>query len=477
MSEIRKNFFYSSILTSAGYIFPLLTYPYVSRVLGVTNIGICNFVDGIINYYVLFSLMGILAVGIREVAATKCDRTRLSKTFSSLLCLNAISTTIVLFLLVASIFAVPKLYEHKELMFIGIFKVLFNYLLIEWFYKGLEDFKYITICSLLTKTLYTISVFVFVRESSDYRVYYLLTMLMIAGSAIMNLLHSRKYVDFSFRDISFKPYLSAFLILGVYLLLTSMYSTFNIVYLGFVCGETEVGYYTTATKLHTIFLALFTAFTGVMMPRMSSLASQGLLGELKNLLHKSFHVLFVFSVPVVFFTVVFAPQIVHFIAGPGYENAVMPMRIVMPLILIIGYEQIAVIQVLMPLKKDRAIFINSCVGALFGLIVNVLLVGYLKSVGSSLVWVSSELIVLFMASYFLKKYINVSFPIRGLIKYFLCSLPCVVVLVAIEIFISNNFVCLVLGAVFAFLYYYFLYVVALKDKIVLSLFQQVFKRS
>lgn len=475
MQDLKKNFFYSSILTSANYIFPLLTYPYVSRVLGVTNIGICNFIDSIINYYVLFSAMGILSVGIREVAASRNDRQSLSKTFSSLLCLNAVSTTIVLVLLVISIFTVDRLYEYKELMFVGFFKVLANYLLIEWFYKGIEDFKYITMCNLFTKVLYVVGVFVFVRESADYGIYYLLSMLMIAGSAFINLVHSRKFVDFSIHGISLKPYIPAFLILGIYFLLTSMYTTFNVTYLGFVCGETEVGYYSTATKLHSIFLALFTAFTGVMMPRMSALASEGLFDELRTLFAKSLHVLFVFSIPVIIIAVVFAPQIVYVISGPGYEDAVHPMRIVMPLILIIGYEQIAVIQVLMPLKKDRAIFINSAVGAFVGLLANILLVGCLKSVGSALVWLASELVVLSLSAYYLKKYVNLDFPFKELFKYISLSIPCVILSGLIYEVVPNKIVSLLSGALVVSAYYYVLYVKVMKDPLILSLLQRISK--
>jgi O-antigen/teichoic acid export membrane protein len=94
MVTLKKNIFYSTILTTANYIFPLLTYPYVSRVLGVDKIGICNFVDSIINYFVLFSMLGVGIVGIREIAKNKNDKECLNKTFNSLFFLNTLSTTI-----------------------------------------------------------------------------------------------------------------------------------------------------------------------------------------------------------------------------------------------------------------------------------------------------------------------------------------------------------------------------------------------
>ena len=368
MVTLKKNIFYSTILTTANYIFPLLTYPYVSRVLGVDKIGICNFVDSIINYFVLFSMLGVGIVGIREIAKNKNDKECLNKTFNSLFFLNTLSTTIMLVLLIIAINIVPKLNEHKELMYIGAFKLVFNYLLIEWLYKGLEDFKFITNRTVIIRCLYVISVFIFIHDVNDYKLYYLLMALMVVLNSIVNILYSRKFVKYSLSNIYIKPYIRPFIILGLYMLLTSMYTSFNVAYLGFVAGETEVGYYTTATKLYGIILSVFTAFTGVMLPRMSALIAEHNIDEFKNLLKKSVNLLFGFSIPLISFTMIFAKPIILLLSGKGYDGAITPMQIVMPLILIIGYEQILVIQTLMPLKYDKAILINSIVGACIGIL-------------------------------------------------------------------------------------------------------------
>ena len=294
MANLKRNIIYSGILTTANYIFPLVTYPYVSRVLGVDKIGICNFVDSIINYFILFSMLGISIIGIREIAKNKNTKEGLNRTFNSLFFLNTISTTIMLILLIIAINMVPKLYENKELMYIGALKLVFNYLLIEWLYKGLEDFKFITNRTVIIKCLYVISVFLFVHDANDYKLYYLLLSLMIILNAIVNILYSRNIVKYSLSNICIKPFIKPFIILGIYMLLTSMYTSFNVAYLGFVAGEIEVGFYTTATKLYSIILSVFTAFTGVMLPRMSALIAEHKIDEFKSLLDKSVNLLFVF---------------------------------------------------------------------------------------------------------------------------------------------------------------------------------------
>lgn len=423
MSSIKRNFLYSSILTVSGYLFPLITYPYISRVLGVDNIGLCNFIDSIINYFVLFSMLGIGVVGIREVAKNKTDKVALSFCFRDIIVFNLMLTFIVEVILLASVFFIPQLYVHKEMFFIGALKLLANVFLIEWFYKGMEEFRYITLRSIVVKFLYVVSVFLFVHDRDDYGVYYLLLTSMYVINAIFNWTYLRHFISFTIASVCPWRYSKTIAIMGCYSILTSMYTTFNVIYLGFVTNETEVGYYTTATKLYSIIMALFTTFTGVMLPRMSTLVAEKKMNEFNRLINLSCSILFKFSLPLVVLTIIYAPEIINFISGNGYEGAIVPMRIVMPLMVVIGYEQIVIVQTLMPLKKDKAVFVNSIIGAMVGLILNLLLVSYFKSVGSAIVWVCSEVAVMLSAQYWLKKYWNKQFPYSMFLKELANLLP------------------------------------------------------
>lgn len=467
---LKKNIVYSSILTVSNYLFPFLTYPYISRVLGVTNIGICNFIDSIINYYILFSMMGMGTIAIRAIANNKNDDGKLSKTFSSLFLLNSISTIIVLCVLIASIYIVPTLYQYKEMMYIGAFKLIFNYLLIEWFYKGIENFKYITQRSIIVKCVYVVLVYLLIKERNDYIIYYALSTLIIVINAFLNLFYSRHFTRFTLKGISIIPYLKPFVILGIYSLLTSMYTSFNVAFLGFVAGEKEVGYYTTAVKLYTILLSLFTAFTGVMMPRMSALIANGERNEFMRLAKKSIETLLLFVMPVIVFSMAFAPQIIHIIAGPEYGNAVLPMRIVMPLMLIIGYEQIIIIQILMPLKKDKAVLINSILGALVGILMNILLVPDLKSIGSAIVWVTAEITVLCSGQYFVSRYIDFKFPYKEILKNLFYALPIGILCYIISQFNIQIVITLIIGFISLCVYYFLINSYILRNEILRSLF-------
>lgn len=475
MPSIKTNFLYSSILTTANYIFPLLTFPYVSRVLGVTNVGIVNFVDSVINYFILFSMMGMSVIGIREIAKCKNCQEKLDETFNNLFWLNTLTTIGALFILLLVTYASPQLNAHWKMMLIGGLKLISNYLLIEWFYKGLEEFRYITVRSLVIKTLYVISVFLFVREQSDYQIYFLLITLMFTVNALINIIYTRHFIHWRFENVKVTLFLSPFLMLGVYLLLISMYTTFNMTYLGFICGETEVGYYATASKLYSILIALFTAFTGVMLPRMSSLLSEGKIEEFKDLVNRSVNILFSFSIPFIIFSEIFAPLIIEIIAGRGYEGAILPMRIMMPLMLIIGYEQILFVETLIPLKKDIAILRNSILGATVGIVLNILLVSTYASVGSSIVWLISEIVVLCGGQYLANKYICLNFPLKCLLKSVLANLPLIPLLYAISS-MHGIFMSISLAFVFLLLYIVIINTYIMPNQFVLDTVKQIMCR-
>ena len=177
--SLKGNFVYSTIITISNYLFPMIVFPYVSRTLGLENVGICNFIDSIVTYFVLFSMMGIMSMGIREVAASREDRQRRSIVFSTLLVLNGLFTLLAILGLGVFTFCVDAVSEYRNMMYIGMFKLACNFLLIEWLYQGLEEFKYITQRTLIVKTCYILAVFLLVKDRGDYELYYLLTTLMV----------------------------------------------------------------------------------------------------------------------------------------------------------------------------------------------------------------------------------------------------------------------------------------------------------
>lgn len=476
MQSIKKNFVYSAILTGANYIFPLLIFPYVSRVLGVDKIGICNFVDSIVHYFMIFSMLGINVVGVREIAKSKNDRNTLNKCFSSIFILNTIFTIIAIIVYILCVLYIPKLHNYSDLMWVGAVELAFNLITIEWLFKGLEEFKFITSRTLLIKILFIISVFALIKEPSDYKLYFVLCALSLGVNALVNCVYARNYVHLKFRSLPLNVFCGAIVILGVYSILTNMYTTFNITFLGFASNDTEVGFYSTAQKVFVITLSIFTALTGVMLPRMSSLIGQNKIEEYKSLLGKTANLLFSFSFPLMLFIFFFAKDIINIISGTGYEGAVVPLKIMAPLLFVLGYEQILVIQGLMPLKKDRSILVNSVIGATVGLTLNFLIVPRLESTGTAIVWVLSEMSVLIIAQFYMQKYMGICFPY----KQFLLNVLFVVPLSLLDWVISylpfNSFVHILSAIAITSIYVLALHLCFLKNSVVNIMLNQLFDK-
>ena len=424
--SLKKNFLYSSILTVSTYLFPFLVYPYVSRTLGLSNIGIVNFVDNVINYFVLVSMMGIATVGVREIAASRNERRGLSKTFMSLLSLNAITTLIAVVALVVAMFVVPKLMPYRDLLGVGVVKLVFNLFLLEWFFAGMEDFKYITNRSLIVKCLYVLSVFVFVRDASDYRIYYVISVAMVVVNAVINIVYSRRFIDYDIRLTDFRPYLRAFFIMGVYVLLTNVYTSLNAVWLGFVTDTDEVGFFTTATKLHVIIMSVLASLTSILFPRVSSLLAENKRDEYWDKISTSLDAIYLFAFPTIAFVCVAGPALLHIIVGDGFEGSYLPLRIITPLVLVIGIEQILVIQILMAMHKDGIVLRNSFVGAAVSVLFNMLLTARLGAVGSAIVWVVAECAIMLVSMVDIYRSEKFVFPFARLLAYCLSYAPLIV---------------------------------------------------
>ena len=207
MPSLKTNFIYNFILTGSNYLMALAVFPYISRVLGPENVGIVNFVDSTIDYFIMLSTMGMMFVGVREIASAKNNPERLSSTFSGLFIVNLIFTILSLLALGTAYIFIPALSKYPEMVFIGVIKLIFKFLLIEWFFLGLEDFKYISIRSLIIKLIFVIGVFVWVRQPSDYEKYYILLVGILVAGAIANWEYGRKKIKFIFNNSSWKSHI------------------------------------------------------------------------------------------------------------------------------------------------------------------------------------------------------------------------------------------------------------------------------
>ena len=453
MSSIKKNFAYNSILSVSSHLINLILFPYCARILGVERFGTVNFAQNIVQYFLFIAVMGITHIGVREIAK-QTDKRNLNQCYSSILALNILFTLFALIIYIPLIFCVDRLAIQKELFLCGSIQILFSCFSIEWFFRGIENYKFITIRSLIIRIIYIISVFIFVKSSDDYILFFALTVLSTIVNAAVNFIYSRKYVSFTLKELQLKKYFPSAISLGFYTILTSMYTTFNVTYLGFVWNDTEVGYYTTALKIYMVILGFYTAFTNVMLPRMSAIIKDKDEETFGHLINMSFELLFTVSVPLVVCLMIMAPETISVLAGKDYMPAVLLSRIIMPMIVVVGIAQVLVFQIIMPKGFDSITLRASFLGAIVGVLLNIILTTHYSSLGTCVTVVLTELIVTGFCLYYVNKEDLLRFNFTLLGKHLVWSFPYVLLCYLSKIIANDNSLLALLIAICICLIYF-----------------------
>ena len=427
MNPNLKNFIYSFTLTSSNLVFSFITYPYVSRVLGVSNIGTCDYVDSIINYFVLLSTLGLDSYGIRAIAKCKENKDECNKIFSSLFSINIILCIIAVLILISSTLLFDTLRPYRHFLYIGILKIVFNAFLVDWFYEGISNFRYITLRSLLVKVIYAICVFFLIKTEEDVVLYYLLTTGTIIINALFNFIYAQKFVHLTFWGLRLRHLVIPILSFGFYRILSSLYNTFSIFFLGTTTNSIQVGFFSTATKLYGILIMAFTALTTVLVPKISELVGKRQQVALQEIANKTFDIVFIITIPVIIFCLFYAPHIIFIIAGKGYEGAILPFKIVIFLFFLSAMQQIVIQQFLLAAQSSRGVLALSFIGAISAVLLNIILVREYKSIGASISLVLSQFIVLLCGLYYFKQLMKLTFPFIRMLKYIMASVPYILI--------------------------------------------------
>lgn len=439
--SLKKNIAYKGLLTFSNYIFGLITFPYVTRVLGPSNFGLTDFALNTVDYFLLFATLGINAIGTREIAFVKNDNINRNKVYSRLFGMNASLTFLVLLIYLLCICFVPQFRMHKELFWIGSAKIIFMVFAVEWLYTGLEEFKYIAIRSFLIRLIYVVLIFVFIKTSADYLIYFALTIGCVVINSIINFSYSFKFVKISRSEIISTHYYSQNFILGLYNIMTSMYITFNVMFLGLVSDNAQVGYYSAAVKMYFIAVNMFSAFTSVMLPRMSVLTAKNQTGQFKRYIDMSFKLVMTAAFPLIVFCFIFASQIIELFSGSEYQESVLLMRVLMPALLFVWLSQVIVLQGLMPLKKDKILLYGSTLGGISALLFNLILTKNLGALGSSITLVISEVVVITFYLIFVKRTGLISLnALKYIWKYAIATLPYILICCGCYYFIDNRMI-------------------------------------
>jgi len=453
-TSIKKNFVMNSLLTLSQIIFPIITFPYVSRVLLPEGTGKVAFASSVVTYFNMFAQLGIPTYGIRACAQCRDNREKLSVVTSELLFLNLFFSLLAIVTFVGSVLLIPRFSEETTLFFVMGTSILFNSIGMEWLYKGLEQYTYITWRSIFFKLISVAFMFLLVRSSNDYVLYGGVSIFAASASNVMNFFHARKYVSFRMRSIYPWRHLKAVLVFFAMSVATTIYTNLDAVMLGFIASDQDVGYYHAAVRIKTILVSFVTSLGAVLLPRASYYIEHEEKEEFLKISTKALYFVLFLALPLMLFFIIFAREGIYFLAGSAFEGAILPMQIIMPTLLFIGLSNILGIQMLVPLGKEKVVLYSEITGAITDFAINLLLIPKYKSAGAAVGTVFAEFIVLMVQGIYLKDLAKSILRDIAIWKMTLAS--CVAA--SISLFVKkvglNSFLTLLLGGIIFFAIYF-----------------------
>lgn len=415
--SIKVNAILNIIYTISNMIFPLITFPYVSRILLADGMGKVSFFTAVSNYAVMIASLGISTYGIRAIAKVRNNKKELSKVTAELLFINIVMTCIVIVILLSSINFITKFSDNKQLLFINLILIFSSAIGMNWFYSGLEQYAYITKRSIAFKTLSLVLVFLFVHQKSDYVIYAAITAFSMIGSHVVNFIYARRFISLkNVGALNIRKHIRPMLLLFASILAVNIYTNLDTVMLGFISSDREVGLYTVAVKVKSLLLAIVNAISVVLLPRLSFYLSENRIDGFNKILKKSISLILMISIPLVIFFNIEADDSILLLGGSDYVEAKLCMQIVMPILIISGISNIAGNQILIPFGKDSFFMTAVVIGSIIDLILNAFLMPKYGAIGAAVATLTAELTQMLIQVKYAWSYINKNFQKDSIIK-------------------------------------------------------------
>lgn len=474
IKSIKLNFVLNTTRMILTFLVPLITFPYVSRVLLPEGIGKVDFANSIISYFILFTALGIPTYGIREIARVRDNVEERSKTVWELTIVLVVSVLIGYLVYIPTIYFVPQFKTELLLFFIvspTLFLSDFSY---EWFFQGIEDQTYITIRFLIIKILQVISIFFFVRDSTDYPVYAAASVGFSSLSTVFNIIYLKKYVRFiPFKSLNIKRHLKSVFIIFSSVVATTIYMHLDVTMTGFISGDRSTGLYTTANKLIRIIISGVTALGAVMIPRIENFLKTGNKEEYYRLLNISLGYILLVSIPCCLGVNALANDIITIFAGKNYYDAVITIQLLSPIIIIVGLAYFVGLQILYPYRKEWQYTIAVSIAAVLNIIANSIFIPKFAQNGAVIGTLIAELSGLIIQCFFARKYLKKTDLISSnSLKYIIASVIMFLVIKFIPNF-EKNLILHCVSRIFIGSFVYLLILFLLKEKIISNFFNKL----
>lgn len=449
-----KNSFFNVLYRVMNLVFPLVTTVYISHILRADGVGKVSAAQNFVQYFVLLAPLGLSNYGTREIAKIRNNKKKTDKLFTELFLINFSSTTICVIAYYGLIGFNTFFIHDKILYLVSGLPIIFNYINIEWFYQGNEDYVYIALRSIIVKFISVIAIIVFVRRANDYLVYALIYALGIVGNNVFNILNLNKTgIKLDFHSISLRKHMAPVLILLCSNIAVELYTLLDTSMLNFMCSDEVVGYYTNSIKLVKMVVSLITAIGGVLLPRLSYYRSQKMYEECNQLISNVTKVMLFFCIPSGIGVFLLADKFVLLLYGKTFLPAVLTVKIGTMIIYVLGFSNLFGTQVLLTYNKEKELLMCTCVGAVSNVIMNSFLIPHFQQNGAIVASVISECIVTYMTIKFSKKIVEIKIGLNYWIQILTACCGMGMFVILVRKLVNEKLICIIVSVIIGGLLY------------------------
>lgn len=390
--SIRKNYIYSVSYQILLVILPLLTAPYLARVIGAEGVGIYAYTYTIAHYFFMFSKLGLNNYGTRSIARAKNDTDYLSRIFSEIYFQQLIIGLLVAFIYMLYVIFISK--TDPLVTWIQLTYVISVAVDIDWFFFGMEKFKRITIRNFIVKILMTFCVLTFVNSKNDIWIYALIISIGVLASNLSIWIGIRKII--TLKRVSLRSMLSHIkpsLVLFIPVVATSIFRSFDKIMIGSISGMIQVGIYENAEKIVYLLLGFISALGKVSMPRISNLLSENKHMAANKYIRKSMTFSMFISSALAFGIAAIAPEFIPIFYGEGFYGSIIILQCLSGTIVLIAWANVIRTQYIIPMEKDY-IYIKAVVyGAMINVVINLALIRTYGALGAVVGTICAEFFV------------------------------------------------------------------------------------
>ncbi len=463
MKSLKKNYIYNLIYQVVLVISPLITTPYISRVLGANNIGMYSYAESILTYFKMFAALGIGLYGQRELSYVRDDKSKRTHVFWETKLLEF--TTSITALIIYLGFSIKQ--DNTAIYMVLVFGLLAGMFDISWFFYGMEEVGKIVARNLIFKVLGIAYIFAFVKTSDDLLIYAFGNMFFMLISNLSLWLFLPKYISVPvWRDMHPLSKIKVSIALFLPTATTQLFAAIDKTMIGWLTVDSyENGYYEQALKIERLALTVVTSVAVVLIPRIGYYFSNKNQEMLEKYMYKGYRFVWMISIPLCFGLIGITTNLVPWFFGEGYEPVEPLMYVLSFLIIFMGINCISGSQYLIPTKRENKCTIIVWSGSIVNLCLNILFIPKLFAMGASIASLLAEIITMAIYFYVIRRELSVGKILVSSIKYWIAGGVMLIALLVLSNYLKpniiNTMILIVVGALI-----YGLVLIVEKDELV-----------